>query len=98
MKRYMVIERSLPGYKQAVYDRFHARGRMLPDGLGYLDSWLEKDGERCFQLMETDDFALFDTWLSRWKDLVSLEVVEIGKKQNKKPDAQSGRCSEPPPC
>ena len=84
MKRYMVIETFLPGCKQKVYDRFHANGRMLPDGLVYLDSWLEKDGDRCFQLMETDDAALFDIWISRWKDLVKFEVVEIGTKPDGK--------------
>jgi hypothetical protein len=80
MKQYMVIETFLPGCKQNVYDRFHARGRMLPDGLVYINSWLEKDGERCFQLMETEDAALFDVWTDRWKDLVSFEIIEIGEK------------------
>ena len=52
-----------------------------------LNSWLEKDGDRCFQLMETDDPSLFRVWTDRWKDLVSFEVVEIGKKPNEDKDA-----------
>ena len=80
MKKYMVIETFLPGCKQKVYDRFHANGRMLPNGLVYLDSWLEKDGDRCFQLMETDDADLFTLWIDQWKDLVSFEIIEIGEK------------------
>ena len=80
MKRYMVIETFLPGCRQKVYERFHAQGRMLPEGLCYLDSWLEKDGDRCFQLMEADEHALFTVWADRWKDLVSFEVIEIGEK------------------
>lgn len=80
MTQYMVIETISQGCKVRVYDRFHAKGRMLPDGLHYLDSWLEKDGDRCFQLMETDDRALFDAWIENWNDLVSFEVIEIGEK------------------
>jgi hypothetical protein len=52
---------------------------MLPDGLGYIDSWLEKDGDRCFQLMETDSPELFETWIASWNDLVSFEVIELEK-------------------
>jgi hypothetical protein len=76
----MVIERFLPGCKEKVYQRYHQKGRMLPEGLTYVDSWLEKDGDRCFQLMETDDPALFRVWLEHWKDLVAIEIVELGEK------------------
>ena len=55
MKQYMVIETFFPGCKGKIYERFHAKGRRLPDGLAYLNSWLEKDGNRCFQLMETNE-------------------------------------------
>ena len=60
---------------------------MLPQGLVYLDSWLEKDGDRCFQLMETADFSLFRAWLEKWKDLLSVEVIEIGEKPHGSNDA-----------
>jgi len=83
MKRYMVIETFLPGCKAKIYERFHAQGRMLPPGLIYLDSWLEKDGDRCFQLMETNDAALFQDWIEHWEDLVRIEVVELGEKPGK---------------
>jgi hypothetical protein len=80
MKRYMVIEHFAPGARDSVYERFRLKGRMLPDGLAYVDSWLEANGDRCFQLMETDDPALFDRWMESWKDLVRIEIVELGKK------------------
>ena len=80
MTRYMVIEHFAPGAKAKVYERFREQGRMLPDGLVYIDSWLEKDGDRCFQLMETNDPSLFDRWMENWNDLVSIEVVELGEK------------------
>jgi Protein of unknown function (DUF3303) len=80
MKQYMVIETFLPGCKEKIYERFHAQGRMLPDGLIYVNSWLEKDGDRCFQLMETNDPSLFNVWIEKWNDLTAFEVVEIGEK------------------
>ena len=86
MKQYMVIETFLPGCKEKVYQRFYQKGRMLPEGLAYVNSWLEKDGDRCFQLMETDDPSLFQVWLDEWKDLVAMEVVELGEK----PKAEDG--------
>jgi len=77
---YMVIETFKPGLKDAVYERFHRCGRMLPQGLLYVDSWLEKDGDRCFQLMQTEDKSLFDQWICHWNDLVDFEIVPIGPK------------------
>ena len=86
MTKYMVIETFRAGCKEKVYGRFHQRGRMLPDGLAYIDSWLERDGDRCFQLMETSDPSLFQNWLTHWSDLVTIEVVEIGPKPSKRSD------------
>lgn len=80
MKKYMVIESFLPGCKERIYERFRQKGRMLPEGLRYVNSWLEKDGDRCFQLMETDDPSLFQVWFEHWKDLAAIEIVELGEK------------------
>jgi len=79
---YMVIETFRPGCRASVYERFREKGRMLPDGLRYLDSWVEKDGDRCFQLMETDSSELFDRWMEAWNDLVSFEIVELEERDN----------------
>ncbi len=76
----MVVETFRPGCKDKIYERFHQEGRMLPEGLAYVSSWLEKDGARCFQLMETDDPSLFQVWFEHWKDLVAMEIVELGEK------------------
>jgi hypothetical protein len=75
---YMVIERYLSG-PGPVYERAAACGRMLPEGLEYVNSWVVDDGgmDRCFQLMETSDPALFDVWFERWSDLVSFEVYPV---------------------
>jgi Protein of unknown function (DUF3303) len=77
---YMVIERYAAG-PRPVYERAVTHGRMLPEGLRYLDSWIVDDGklDRCFQLMETDDPALLDRWCERWNDLVEFEVLPVVK-------------------
>lgn len=80
MTKYMVIETHRQGCLEEAYRRFHANGRMMPEGLHYVDSWLEKDGDRCFQLMETDDPALFPEWTKNWDDLTHFEIIEIGPK------------------
>jgi hypothetical protein len=84
VKQYMVIETFLPGCKERIYERFHEKGRMLPEGLEYVNSWLEKDGDKCFQLMQTDDSSLFQVWFAHWKDLMAIEIVELGEKPKAK--------------
>jgi hypothetical protein len=74
--RYMVIETFTQGARP-VYERARDRGRMLPEGLEYVDSWVADGVGRCFQLMETDDPALFDAWTARWADLADFEIVPV---------------------
>lgn len=83
MTQYMVIETFLENCMEKVYERYRGQGRMLPEGLNYLDSWLSKDGARCFQLMETDRYELFEQWTKKWDDLTHFEIIEIGEKPEK---------------
>ena len=77
---YMVIERYTNG-PAPIYERAARRGRMLPDGLTYVDSWVVDDErlDTCYQLMETDDPGLFEVWLSNWSDLGEFVVVPVIK-------------------
>ena len=72
----MVVEKFGRG-AAPVYQRAADHGRMLPDGLAYLDSWVDERLDRCFQLMETDDRRLLDDWTARWSDLAEFEVVPV---------------------
>ena len=74
---FMVIEHFKNGDAAPVYKRFRERGRMAPEGLNYIDSWIETNLDRCFQLMECDDPALFQEWIAQWQDLVDFEIVEV---------------------
>jgi Protein of unknown function (DUF3303) len=74
---FMVIERFRNRDAKAVYERFREQGRMLPDGLKYIESWTEATFDRCFQLMECEDPHLFQEWMSRWQDLVEFEIIPV---------------------
>ena len=73
----MIVEHFRGGQPGAVYARFRKRGRMAPDGLQYVASWVTLDGARCYQVMECDDRALLDQWMAAWTDLVDFEVVPV---------------------
>ena len=60
-----------------VYRRFRDRGRMAPDGLTYIASWVTEDFHYCYQFMECDDRRLLDEWMARWNDLVEFEVNPV---------------------
>jgi hypothetical protein len=74
---FMVIEHFRNRDAGAVYKRFREHGRMLPEGLEYVESWVEPNFDRCFQLMECDNPRLFDEWIAQWQDLVEFEVVPV---------------------
>jgi hypothetical protein len=71
----MVIERFKDG--PAIYQRFREKGRMMPTGLEYISSWIDHDFKTCWQLMQTEDFALFDKWIENWRDLMDFEIVPV---------------------
>ena len=74
---YMVIERFKEAATPEIYRRFRERGRMMPDGLEYVSSWIDLDFRICYQLMRTEDFALFDKWIDNWRDLMQFEIVPV---------------------
>jgi len=74
---YMVVEHFKDGNAVPVYRRFRDKGRMAPEGLVYVSSWVDQRLERCYQLMETHDRALLDEWMASWSDLVDFEVHPV---------------------
>jgi hypothetical protein len=77
MSLYMVIENFKNGDAVPVYRRFRDRGRIAPEGLSYVSSWVNEQLDRCYQLMETEDRALLDRWIANWSDLVDFEVHPV---------------------
>lgn len=72
---YIVVER----FKDApeIYRRFREKGRMMPEGLEYISSWIDVDLTICYQLMRTEDASLFPLWIDNWKDLIDFEIVPV---------------------
>ena len=77
MALFMIIERYRNGDATPVYRRFKERGRMAPEGLTYISSWVEENLGTCYQLMETSDRTLLDEWMRQWADLVEFEVHPV---------------------
>jgi hypothetical protein len=73
----MVVEHFKNKDAVAVYRRFRDHGRMAPEGLLYLSSWVDDKLERCYQLMATEDASLLDEWMANWSDLVNFEVHAV---------------------
>jgi hypothetical protein len=74
---YMIIERFRDGNAVPVYRRFRESGRLAPEGLRYVISWVSHDLRRCYQVMECDERALLDEWIANWSDLVDFEVETV---------------------
>ncbi len=75
---FMVIERFRDSDMLPAYDRLRAAGRSLPDGLEYIDSWVEANFSRCFQLMRCDDLRLIQQWILQWRGSgATFEIVPV---------------------
>jgi hypothetical protein len=74
---FMIIERFKDRDPTPVYTRFREHGRMMPEGLRYVDSWIEANFDRCFQLMECDDAIMLQRWILQWRDLMEFEIVPV---------------------
>lgn len=73
----MIIEHFKNRNPVPVYRRFRDHGRLTPEGLQYVSSWVDEELERCFQLMETDDRKLLDEWIANWSDIVEFEIFPV---------------------
>jgi Protein of unknown function (DUF3303) len=78
---FMVIEHFRPGRAPDVYRRFRDRGRMAPEGLRYVSSWVDLSFERCFQVMEADSETPLREWTMNWDDLIEFEIVAVRTSQ-----------------
>ena len=76
-QRYMIVEHFRDRTGDAVYKRYREKGRMMPAGLEYIDSWVRMDRGLCYQLMECADPNLLNEWMANWEDLMEFEVVPV---------------------
>jgi Protein of unknown function (DUF3303) len=74
---FMIVEHYRNGDAVPVYRRFRDEGRLAPDGVSYVASWVDQPMGRCYQVMEAADRSLVDAWIARWSDLVDFEVIPV---------------------
>lgn len=74
---YMIIERFRPGKEKEQYQRFDEKGRMLPEGITYINSWITEDVSSCYQVMEAGSEEKLQEWINNWNDLVDFEVIPV---------------------
>ena len=74
---YMIVEHFKDNDPVPVYRRFRDRGRLAPDGLEYISSWVDENLGRCFQIMQTADHDLLDQWIAKWSDIVEFDVFPV---------------------
>lgn len=75
--QYMIIERFHPGKVKELYHRFAEKGRMLPDGVQYINSWINEEVTVCYQVMEAESTEQLQQWIRQWNDLADFEVVPV---------------------
>jgi uncharacterized protein DUF3303 len=88
--QFMVVETFRGQDAKAVYRRLREKGRMMPEGLKFVSSYVAADLSRCFQLMECEDVALLQKWVAAWSDLMAFDIVPVvaGKETAAALDAQ----------
>jgi hypothetical protein len=74
---YMIIERFRPGSVKEIYKRFDEKGRMMPAGVNYINSWIDETVSVCYQVMETDSIEKLYQWIENWKDLADFEIIPV---------------------
>jgi Protein of unknown function (DUF3303) len=74
---FMVVEHFRNQDAKSIYRRLSEKGRLMPEGLSFVNSWVAADLSRCFQLMECGDVSLFQRWVAEWSDLMQFEIVPV---------------------
>jgi hypothetical protein len=82
--QYMVIEKFKQGKVKDLYKRFEEKGRLMPDGLTYINSWITEDVSACYQLMETHDINKLYEWINNWNEFADFEIIPVITSQQAK--------------
>ena len=74
---YMIVEHFHPGRVKELYQRYAEKGRMIPQGVQYINSWINEEVTVCYQLMEADSAEKLQEWIVNWNDLASFEITPV---------------------
>ncbi len=75
--KYLIIEHFKKDKTLELYKRFEEKGRMLPDGVKYINSWIDEKVETCYQIMESESLEKLKEWIGKWEDLASFEIIPV---------------------
>ena len=75
--QYMIIEKFYPNKVKQLYKRFEEKGRQLPEGVSYINSWINEDVTICYQVMESDAKEKINEWIKHWNDLADFEIIPV---------------------
>ena len=87
---YMIIEKFHPGKVKQLYKRFEEKGRQLPAGVHYINSWIDKDIKTCYQVMESDTEEKIHEWIQFWIDLSDFQIIPVLTSAQAKEKAGAG--------
>lgn len=73
----MIIERFRPGKVKEMYQRFAEKGRMIPGGVHYVNSWIDETVTVCYQVMEAESREKLQGWINNWEEFVDFEVIPV---------------------
>ncbi|MDX1939320.1 MAG: DUF3303 family protein [Saprospiraceae bacterium] len=73
----MIIERFYPDKVKELYQRFEEKGRLLPLGVHYINSWIDEKVEICYQVMESESLEKLQEWINNWSDLAAFEIIPV---------------------
>ena len=75
--QFMVIEKFKVNKLKEMYKRFDEKGRMLPPGVQFINSWVNEQVTVCYQLMDAVSISDLQEWIKNWNDLVDFEVIPV---------------------
>lgn len=87
MKTYMIVERFYPEKLKELYRRFEEQGRLLPEGVFYVNSWIDENVEICYQVMQSESLDKLQEWIGNWDDLADFEIIPVIDSQEAKKKA-----------
>jgi hypothetical protein len=73
----MIIENFHPGKVKELYKRFEEKGRLMPEGVQYVNSWTDENVITCYQVMESESEEKIKEWVNNWKDLADFQIIPV---------------------
>ena len=74
---YMIIEKFQEGKVKVLFNRFAEKGRMMPAGVRYINSWINEEVTVCYQVMESESIEGIQEWIANWNDIVDFEIIPV---------------------